>query len=75
MDNAIAFDETAGTFGSLVLECVLTVSFMNFVGDVGVVGGLSVGIDDDEDFLRKRCMMDEVKIGCRRHPSQPASCP
>ena len=53
MDKAIELDETTSALGPLVLKCVLTVSlFMNSAGDLGV-GGLFIGVVDDEDLPRK----------------------
>ena len=68
MDKAIALDEAASAFVSLALECALTISFfMNSTGDVDVGVGLFTGVADDEDFVRKWCMMGDRKAECRRH--------
>jgi len=64
-DKAMELDEAASVFGSLALECALTISFlMNSIGDLGVGGGLFVGVAGDEDFLRKWGMLDDKKITC-----------
>ena len=49
IDRAIALDEAASNLVSLARAC-----FMYFMtGNVGVGGGLSVGVTADEDFFRK----------------------
>jgi len=54
MDKAIELDETASALGPLILKCVLTVFlFMDSAGDLGGVGGLFIGVVDDEDLPRK----------------------
>ena len=54
MDKAIELDEAASALGFLALEWILTTSlFMNSFDDVGVGGGLFIGVADDEDFFRK----------------------
>ena len=70
-DKTIALDEAASTFGSLDLECVLTASFvMNSIGDLGVDGGLFIGVADDGDFPRKWRMVDDRMTQYRRRPTQ-----
>jgi hypothetical protein len=67
IDKAIALDETASVLGSLVLENVRTTSFfMNSIGDVGVGGGLFIGVADDEGFPHGWCMVGN-RTRCRRH--------
>lgn len=55
-DEEREFDGSANSLGFLALERARMISlFMNSIGDidVGVGGGLFVGVADDEGFLRK----------------------
>jgi len=68
-DKAMELDEAASVFGSLALECALTISFlMNSIGDLGVGGGLFIGVVDGGDFPRKRRMVDTKTQYRRRLP-------
>ena len=68
IDKAMEPDEAASVLGCLALELLLTTSFfMNSIGgvDVGVGGGLFACVAG-EGFLRKRGMIDERTITCKR---------
>jgi hypothetical protein len=68
VDKAIAPDEATSVLGFLFLEWVLMTSFlMSKIGVAGVGGGLFISAAGDGVFLRRRCMVDERKLRCRRH--------
>ena len=60
MDMAIALDEAASALRSLVRGWNVASSFFMYsvIGDLGVGGGLFVGVTDDGDFFRNERMVD-----------------
>ena len=56
--NAMALDEVASVFLSLARGWNIASSpFVCSSGSVGVEGRLFFGVDSDESFLRRRCMV------------------
>ena len=73
----MAVDEAPSAPGSLALKWLVASSFfMNSIGDVGVGGKVFVGVDDDEGFRRKWCMVGDRTTKCRRtvFPRSDAEC-